>query len=238
MDTPGNTHRTAIIGRTGSGKTQFGVWYLGKMINGPWREMPVTIFDFKRAKLLGKLPAKQIDINKPPPKKPGLYITRPEPVTDDKAVIVYLTKLYENTGHGLYFDEAYELGPRNRGYRRLLTQGRELEIPMIYCTQRPVNCDRYALSEADYMAIFQLRIEDDRKTIENMVPTYTSERLAKYHCHWYCVNSDEGTVLRPCPSQSEIISLYTSDNINRSIGQSTETSDQSQIPTIGRRTFL
>lgn len=213
MKSPSNQNRIAVVGRTGSGKTQFAMWLLGELHNGAWAEMPITIFDFKRAKLIGAIhkagAARVIDIARKPPKSPGLYIVRPAPVEDDQAVLDYLRQIYEDTGHALYFDEAYELGNRNRGFRRLLTQGRELEIPMMYCTQRPVNCDLYSLSEADYWAVFHLRNPDDINRVRDYVPDYDPSTLGKYQCHWYDVGSDQGVNLNPAPAVSSILALYT-----------------------------
>lgn len=213
MKAPSNQNRISIIGRTGSGKTQFGMWLLGELRRDAWADMPGTIFDFKRAKLIQQLikagVAQKISIDRKPPKSPGLYVVQPAPVEDDVAVLDYLRRIYENTGHFLYFDEAYELGKQNRGFRRLLTQGRELEIPMMYCTQRPVNCDLYSLSEADYIAAFHLRNPDDVLRVRAYAPDYTPSSLGKYQCHWYDVGSDEGVNLRPAPSVSSILSIYT-----------------------------
>jgi len=226
MKAPSNQNRIAVIGRTGSGKTHFSMWLLGSLLQDSWSDMPLTIFDFKRAKFIRRLldakVAKKIDINRKPPKEPGIYIVQPEPVADDMAVLDYLKAIYLQESHCLYFDEAYELGIRNRGFRRLLTQGRELEIPMLYCTQRPVNCDRYSLSEADYMAIFKLRIEDDQKLIRNMVPQYDPARLVNYECFWYDVGSDEGVKLRPVPSETEIMRLYTGEVVQAPMSTSAE----------------
>ncbi len=213
MQAPSNQNRIVVVGRTGSGKTQFAMWLLGELYNGAWSDMPVTIFDFKRAKLIGAVAkaggARVIDINKKPPKSPGLYVVRPAPVEDDQAVLDYLRHIYENTDHALYFDEAYELGNRNRGFRRLLTQGRELEIPMMYCTQRPVNCDLYSLSEADYWALFHLRNPDDIQRVRDYAPDYNPNNLGKYQCHWYDVASDQGVDLKPAPGVPSILSLFS-----------------------------
>lgn len=213
MKAPSNQNRIAVIGRTGSGKTQFAIWLLGMLRTDQWAEMPGTIFDFKRSKLIGQIikagAARRISIGSKPPKAPGLYVVQPEPVADDEAVLEYLRRIYENTGHFLYFDEIMDLGKQNRGFRRLLTQGRELEIPMMYCTQRPVNCDLYSLSEADYIAVFHLRNPDDVLRVSKYAPDYVPSELGKYQCHWYDVGSDEGVNLRPAPGVQSILSLYT-----------------------------
>lgn len=175
--------------------------------------MPITVFNPKRARLINQLVksgiARPYNIDKKPPKQGGIYVVQPAPVEDDKAVLEYLQRIYEDENHALYFDEAYELGPRNRGFRRLLTQGRELNIPMMYCTQRPVNCDLYALSEADYWATFHLRNPDDIDRVRDYSPDYDPSRLGKFQCHWYDVASDQGVDLSPAPSVPAILSLYT-----------------------------
>lgn len=181
---------------------------LGALRRRSWRDLPTTIFDFKRAKLLGRLGAKEIDLRKPPPTEPGLYIVRPAPVVDDQAVLDYLGGVYSNTHHGLYFDETLELGTRNRGFRRLLTQGRELDIPMIYCMQRPKWVDVYSLSEADYFMTFDLRNSDDVKYLAKFAPGYDPSKLDGFYSYWYDVGSDRGSVMRPVPGEAQVLSLY------------------------------
>lgn len=212
---PNNTHRTAIVGRTGSGKTQFGVNYLAEQLRRSWAGMPVTIFDFKRDGLIAQLPAKEIDIYKKPPTEPGLYIVRPHPEDDAEAVIVYLNRVWENEYHGLYFDEGYMIGNRNPAFRRLLTQGRSKNVPMIYLSQRPVYMDRFAFSEADYYAAFRLVHSDDVLIMRKMVPAYGKTDLGEYCCYWYSVGQDMGVTLTPVPPAHEIVAkfdaLYNTD---------------------------
>lgn len=215
MNIPDNSHRIAVIGRTGSGKTVFSVWLLAMLKDDAWAEMPITIFNNKGSKLISKLGAKKIDINARPPKRPGLYVVKPEPYVDDAAVLDYLSRVYENQEHALYMDEVLEFGTRNRGLRRLVTQGRELEIPMIYCSQRPAWIDKYLISEADFRCVFKLATKTDIKTIQDDVPQYRPGALAKFNCYWYDVGSDEGTVLAPVPSETEIIRMYTADTSQR-----------------------
>lgn len=211
MTTPDSSHRIAVIGRTGSGKTVFSVWLLGELRADAWSEMPITIFNNKGSKLISKLGAKKIDISSRPPKRPGLYVVKPQPYVDDAAVIDYLSRVYENQEHALYFDEVLEMGTRNRALRRLVTQGRELEIPMIYCSQRPAWIDKYLISEADFRVVFKLATKTDVKTITDDVPLYNSRALARFHCYWYDVGEDQGTVLAPVPSETEIIRSYMSE---------------------------
>ena len=205
---PDDSKRTAIVGRTGSGKTQFGVYFLGTQINGPWKELPVTIIDFKHARLIRELQATEIKVSNRPPTRPGLYVVRPFPGDDDKALVEYLLRVWAQENHGIYCDETLDLGARNRGFRRLLSQGREKSIPMIYCTQRPSWVDMYSFSEADYVCAFQLTLPDDEKRIDQFAPGYTNKALEPYHSYWYDVASNQGAVLNPCPSQADILARY------------------------------
>lgn len=230
MKAPSNEDRIAVIGRSGSGKTQFSVWLLGALRLDAWSDMPITLFDPKRSKLIRKLidakVAQRISIDKRPPKTTGLYVVQPQPVADDQAVLDYLQRVYEQEKHATYFDEILDLGNRNRGFRRLLTQGRELKIPMLYCTQRPYNCDAYSLSEAEYIAAFALRNPDDIDRVSKYSPEYDPSELGKYQCHWYDVGSDEGVNLRPAPSVQSIMSLYTGRSVQPQTQEALE--DQSR----------
>ena len=208
LQTPDDTNRTAIIGRTGSGKTVFGVWFLGEMVKGPWAHLPVTIFDFKNDKLISRLPAKQISIRDKPPTRPGLYVVRPMPGDDDAAVTEYLMRIWENEDHGIYIDEGYMIGRFNKAFRALLTQGRSKHIPMIYLSQRPVMMELFAFSEADYFAIFHLTDDKDKNRVKEFSGVRVNRDLAKYHCVWYDVSNDQTATFVPCPKQNEIVAGF------------------------------
>lgn len=208
LQVPDNTKRVAVIGRTGTGKTRGGIYLLGVLKNSTWANMPITIYNPKRARFVNKLGAKEVDVNKKPPTKPGLYVISPMPGDDDAAVLQYLKRVYLDGNHGMYFDEVLDLGTRNMGYRRLLTQGRELKIPMIYCMQRPAWVDIYSLSEGDYFMIFDLRNQDDVMKVRKFAPGYNPDQLDRYYSYWYDVGSDQGAIMRPVPSEAETLRLY------------------------------
>jgi DNA helicase HerA-like ATPase len=79
--------RTAIIGSTGSGKTQLAVWLLSSR---DFHKRPWIIFDFKGDELIEAIGPREINVYGAPPKKPGLYVVRPIPGRDDKAVEDFL----------------------------------------------------------------------------------------------------------------------------------------------------
>jgi hypothetical protein len=187
-----------------------GAWFMGEQARGPWRGMPITIFNTKNDELLNELPARELSIKDKPPKHGGLYMVRPRPEDDDAAVQKYLQGVWDNEDHALYFDEGYMLGNKNRAFRLLLTQGRAKHIPMTYLSQRPVFMDRFAFSEARYFALFHLVDNRDIKTVQEFVSVPVSKKLAKHHFVWYDVNSDAGAIVKPVPSPETIINGFNS----------------------------
>ena len=177
-------------------------------MQGPWRGMPVTIVDPKHSKLIAKLDAQELKITAKPPKEPGLYVIRPLPGDDDAALQEYLLRVWEQENHGTYYDEILDLGPRNRAFRRLLSQGREKRCPMIYCTQRPSWVDRYSFSEAEYIGVFDLSLDDDIITANKFAPGYRETDLQPFSCYWYSVQEKRGVILRPCPEEGLILAKY------------------------------
>lgn len=207
---PTNQQRVAIMGRTGSGKTQFGAWLLSQ---APFDIQPYVIVDYKGDDLLNSIDrAVEIGLNEVPT-QPGLYIVHPENGTarGEEEVEAWLWKVKTRGRTGLYFDEAYML-PNTRGQGALsaiLTQGRSLRIPVIALTQRPAFIQRFVFTEADFMSIFHLQHHKDIKTIgEFTSPEAVGERLADYHSRWYDVGQDATFVMRPVPDADTILETF------------------------------
>jgi hypothetical protein len=199
--------RTAVIGSTGSGKTQFAVWLLsGRDFN----DRPWIIFDFKGDELIASIGAQEVSIEAAPPIRPGLYVVRPIPERDDKLVEAYLWKIWENGNTGVYIDEGYMLGRFNPALNACLTQGRSKHIEMIVLSQRPVWMPKFVFSEANYFAVFNVTLKDDRKVVSTYLGDQKIDLLPKYHCLWYDVDKQEGCVFSPVPDRVGIISLFKS----------------------------
>jgi hypothetical protein len=198
---PNSTHRLAVVGRTGSGKTVASVWHLS---NQPIEKMPWVIFDFKTDELINSIKeAEHVNVGFIP-KKPGLYIVHPLPSESD-AVESYLWKLWERQRIGIYVDEGYMMG-NSEGFDACLTQGRSRHIPMIVCTQRPAWITRFVFSESDFYQVFSLNDKRDRKTIESFVPVTLDDRLPDFHSHYYDVGKNQLYRFSPVPSEDEILS--------------------------------
>ena len=64
-----------------------------------------------------------------------------------------MMQIWERGNIGLFCDEA-ALIPRKKAFKAILRQGRSKRIPVIACTQRPVDCEREVFSESQYRALF------------------------------------------------------------------------------------
>lgn len=209
---PGVSHRVNVMGKTGSGKTRFGVWLHAKSRN--FKNYPNVIVDYKRDDLIAQIDrAEEIGINEVP-KHPGLYILRPD--MDDPEIETWMRKVHERGKTGLFFDEGYmvpHMAPKFKALNRILTQGRSLRLPTMILTQRPAWGSRFARSEADFHAIFHMQDRDDYATVQGFVPRNDpvfdfDNRLPEYHSRWYDVAQDWSAIVEPVPLDDEILDLY------------------------------
>lgn len=197
--------RTAIIGSTGSGKTQFAVWLLSTR---DFHKRVWIIFDFKGDELIEAIGPIEINVYGELPKKPGLYVVRPIPQRDDKAVEELLWKIWAKENIGVYVDEGYMLGNRNPALNACLTQGRSKRIEMIILSQRPVWMSKFVFSEANFFAIFNLNLEDDRKYCQSYIGGQQISLLPRYHSLWYDCDGQAGTVLKPVPDRNDLLNRF------------------------------
>lgn len=202
---PTNQQRVAVIGRTGSGKTQFGAWLLA---HAPFDRQPYVVIDYKGDELLGQIERiTEIGLNEIP-KKPGLYTIRPRP-DQNEAVENWLWKIWAKEKIGLYVDEGYAL-PDKGAFQAILTQGRSKRIPAIVLTQRPTWVSRFVFSEADFYAVFHLNDQRDRLTVQAFTPRERMDmknRLPDYNAYWYDVGRDKVFQMQPVPDADTIIDM-------------------------------
>jgi len=204
MKFPNDTQRLAIIGRTGSGKTQAGAWHLA---NRSIDEMRWVILDYKQDALLNQIPGLQeIDLSKLPHRK-GLYIAHPLP-NQEEQVEEFLWRIWSKENTGLYVDEGYMLG-RSKAFSALLTQGRSKHIPVIVCTQRPVWLTKFVWSESDFFQVFRMNTGDDYKKIHDFIPHRLDRNpVPDFHSYYYDVGKSRLSLLTPAPDQQTILDLF------------------------------
>ena len=203
---PSSSDRLAVIGRTGSGKTQAAAWHLsGKDFD----RQPWVIVNTKGDPLLNQIGrirgVRHITINDTPGDE-GLYIVSPLPGEGD-AIDAFFYRIWEKQNTGVYIDEGYMID-RTDGLNALLTQGRSRHIPMIVLSQRPAWISKFVFSEADYIQLFHLQHEGDRKNVAQFVPFDTKYRLQPYHSYWYNVGANEIVLFSPVPPRETILENF------------------------------
>lgn len=205
---PGNSHRTVITGRTGSGKTQFGYWLLTK---ADFDSQPWVIVDYKGDDLLNASGRVEEIGFKDIPKYPGLYKISPL-MAEDEAMDEWLIKCWYREKIGFYMDEGYRLPRTGQGFNAILTQGRSKRLPAIILTQRPSWISKFVFSEADFFAIMHLNEKNDRKRVLEFTGDKINidERLEDYWAHWYDVGKDTAFKLKPVPKAEDLVEILHS----------------------------
>ena len=201
---PQSDKRTAVIGSTGTGKTQFGIWLLSRR---DFNLRPWYIFDFKGDKLISEIGATEIAVTSNPPKEPGLYVIRPLP-NDGELVSAFFYKCWQQENCGIFVDEGYMIPKNCNWFRACLTQGRSKDIEMIILSQRPVFMDKFVFTEANFFAIFALNYKGDRQKVNEYLGEIKFQALPKYHCLWYSVDGRQATVFQPVPDAKSIVKAF------------------------------
>lgn len=200
---PNQEQRHVVIGRTGSGKTTFGLWILS---NASFDTMPFVMIDFKKDKTIAKIPfVEEIDY-KSKVGKNGLYVIRPHP-DDAEAVDQLLRRIWEKEHTGIFIDEALEM-PDKGGIRAVLTQGRSKKIPVIALTQRPLNISRYFFTESDFFSVFHLNDKDDKKVVTRYTSMNLDNVIPRYHSKYFDVADNRVFNLRPSPDEDTILEKF------------------------------
>lgn len=199
---PGAADRTAVIGATGTGKTVLGAWLLSKQ---RFDKRPWVAIDFKREELwdmVGTPPMRTLNVGSMPGKR-GLYRMTITPRQED-AFEDWLWRVWEHGNIGLFVDEV-SLVPQKEAFKAILRQGRSLRLPVIACSQRPVDVDREVWSEANYVSVFRLDDVRDYKIIKGFTRDAAIERqLPEFHSHWYDKKNGTLIELQPVPKPASI----------------------------------
>lgn len=205
---PGPSDRTAIVGRTGSGKTQAALWHLSR---SDFDARPWIILDYKNEELVAAIGrAIPIEFEDGVPEEPGIYVLKVFPGDDDAENIsdfFYDVWAWEDVG--IVIDEGYMIDPRDKWFNACLTQGRSKQISMLILSQRPVWLSRFVFSEASFFQVFDLTHakdmdkvreylrDDDRQLLDRELPDYCS--------FFYDVGRRRLEVLGPVPDAGSIL---------------------------------
>lgn len=202
---PGAADRTVVIGQTGSGKTILGAWLLSKQ---RFDKRPWVALDFKGEALWDKVgdpPMRPLRLGAMPGKR-GLYRLDVHPGQEDE-LEEWLWKIWERENVGIFVDEV-SLVPQKNAFKAILRQGRSKLIPVIACTQRPVDCDREVFTESQYRAFFGLEDARDYQVIRGLFGDRdirdAARSLKRHWSLWYDVRQKSLTVLKPCPAPDTV----------------------------------
>lgn len=194
---PGGADRTVIIGATGTGKTIGGAWVLA---NQNFKVRPWVAFDYKREEfwdMVGAPPMRRLRVGEMPGKR-GLHLMTVNPGQEDE-VEDWLWKIWKRGNVGLFCDEVTLL-PQQSAFKAIMRQGRSLRIPVISCSQRPVDVDREIFTESPYKMVFRLSDVRDYKTIQGFTRGAQIDRpLPPHWSYWYDEKQDALFKLRPVP---------------------------------------
>lgn len=202
---PGHDKRVAIIGSTGSGKTYTACWLLA---HTNWHQRPCFVLDFKGDSLIAEIGMEDINVNAPPPRKPGLYRVPLIPEVTNEALTQFLWKVWRNENAIIYTDEGFMIPNRDPAFLALLTQGRSKNIQMITLIQRPVWCSKFVFSEANHFYVMRLQTEDDRKYVSGYLDGTPIGGLPRFHSYWYSADEQEGAHLAPVPGRAAILEIF------------------------------
>lgn len=105
------------------------------------------------------------------------------PLNSDDAWEEKFRQIFKLRGVCVYLDELYQVGPSagSEGLRLLYTQGRQLYIGMYSSVQRPAFVPKFIFSEASYVLMFNLQLEDDLETMGKQI----GRRVQTEPLSWY-----------------------------------------------------
>lgn len=207
----GSGKRAIISGRTGSGKSTLGAWFLNRslqhwiILNPKWTK---TYNDLPNSQIYKRFDRKEFDdaivkfnyiiLNLSGSSAESEYMD---------SIIDYIHNNFENVG--ICADELYTLHTNGRaGYGLIewLTRGRELKQSFIGMTQRPAWISRFCYSEADYIIGMDLTMIQDRKRLyECSGNGYFQERIKPRQWLFYNVSNDSMTKYGAVPKISAIV---------------------------------
>jgi hypothetical protein len=218
---PDDTHRHAIYGMTGSGKTVFGLWCLSER---SYDKKPWIIVDFKRDPLIKEIPnLNELDVDERIPKRAGLYVVRPHPGdVDEGKVTDFFYRVWAAEKTGLFIDETYMLKQFDRGLRAVLTQGRSKQIPVIALSQKPSWISPFIHSESEFKSVFFLQMPNDIERVKEWLPDRDGNgdrvnpgRLPDHHSYWYGVHGREFAYLGPCAPPARVLEIFDRRKVRR-----------------------
>lgn len=196
--TPPRTDRVFLVGQTGSGKTTLARAFL------QGREYVVVLDSKRRINWPGFLVVtefKQLgEIDPTRVKKITFRPSYADIVNNDGAVInAFFKWVFDRQRCTLYVDELADIASGDDfpfHYGACLREGRELGIEVISGTQRPTFIPQIAMSEAEHVYCFKLKMPYDRQRIERQTGI-ASELIASLVKREFYYAPQDGEIVGP-----------------------------------------
>lgn len=212
---PGLGHRLSLIGRTGTGKTQAGLWQLSLK---NFKLFPWIMFDAKGDDLISEIAdipgVEKIGFGDKIPKTGLHHFRGTPPMMKSESMEKFLWSIHARGRCGLFLDEGYVFDRNSDALNTIYTQGRSLQIPVITLSQRPAWLSNFSFSEADFIQAFDLNRREDQKRVEEFTPFDMGTRLPDYHSRWYDVGRNKSDVFLPVPPRQDILENFE-DRVRR-----------------------
>ena len=194
---PARGDRAGIFGQTGTGKTTFARALLKD------REYVIVCDPKRRINWPGYVQADFRTLQKLDPVQNPKVIYKPtfSDIHDNKGAIInaFFRWVYERERCTCYVDEL-SLISRGDDYPRYygvcVQQGREQEIEMFSGSQRPMFIPQIAMSEAEHLYCFYLKLPQDRNKIEQLAGIQSQE-IAALDKHEFLYAPQNGDVVGP-----------------------------------------
>lgn len=174
--------RVTIIGKTGSGKT-----WLGKMYARGFKNVLVLdtkgTFTWEGAPVIRTLD-KLMKVGE------GKFIYRP---IDSEMNVDFFDAFFEfayKRRHTVVFvDELAQVMPNPHdilpNWQNIMQRGRELNVGIFNCTQRPRGVPKMTFTESEHTFCFRLKLDDDRKHVAEYMGKEIVDHRLKGHEFFY-----------------------------------------------------
>lgn len=196
--------RWSIFGATGSGKSRAAGWVV---YHSP-PDFPWLVIDSKedilpdmKGHTVASATRRMGSLWRKMPR-----ITRITPDVDEgeDEFDEFFRKLLKTEDTGVLVDEAYMV-PETPWYKRVLTTGRSKHVPLILCSQRPVDIPRVCISEASRFMVFTLTDRRDRDRVAGFAPIDPKQIVEKHHFAYYDAQTGEGERYAPLPNRDWLL---------------------------------
>jgi DNA helicase HerA-like ATPase len=193
---PRRTDRALLSGQTGSGKTTLAQVLLqhreyvvvldvkGTLNWGGYRVFP----ELKKLKDVDPVEVKKI-----------IYRPTYAELGSEEAINDFFGWVYDRRNTTLYVDELAGVTRGDRYpyfYGACLMRGRELGIEVISGTQRPTHIPQIAMSEAEHVYTFKLKMRRDRERMEDLTGI-PQERIARLQKREFLYAPQDGEIVGP-----------------------------------------